>query len=384
MMAPRSCPPLVLAAWAAILCCSLETIPFSQQIRPVAALSVPTPRPLRKILLCDAPDDAVAGLDDLCAGRGACLHRVSSVTDEQLESELSSGAYDAFVVRSANTVSLSMISSVRASPGGSAVRVVGRAGTGCDNIDLAACAEAGLPVVTAAGANAAAVAEHALALVLACARRIKAASRSVEEGRWEKARLTGVGLRGKTAGIVGFGSIGAEVAELCAAIGMRVLVAPRSDASGAAAASGTFDADALRKKRMERCGAMEAESLEELLGRSDVVSVHLPLTDETRGRIGRAELAKMRPEAILVSTARGGVVEEEALLECLLEDGIAAVALDVFESEGPGLGEDETLMKLAALESTVITPHVGGHTAEAQADVWKCVVENVLTALEEL
>ena len=224
------------------------------------------------------------------------------------------------------------------------------------------------------GANAVAVAEHAFALMLGLARRIVPAATSVAEGRWEKSRLGGIGLRGKTLGIVGFGSIGTEIARIASAMGMNVVVAPstvqdpRND-SRRAAIEGL------------PC-ATEASSLVEALELSDFVSVQLPLTEGTRDLIGRAELSSMKPSGILVSVGRGGVVNEAALLDSLRGRDIYGAALDVFVNEGPrDMPADETLMKLAALDSTIITPHIGGHTGEAQEEVWNRVVENALDAL---
>jgi phosphoglycerate dehydrogenase-like enzyme len=350
---------------------------------------------LPRILLCDVPANVVPGLEEHYADR-AVLDPVQGWTDEQVQEHLCKGETDAFVVRSANTVSAEMVQSLlvvlppttttTTTTKVRVVRVIGRAGVGLDNIDCRACKDARIPVVTAAGANAVAVAEHALSLMLALARRIKPAANSIAKGTWEKPSLVGVGIRGKTLGIVGFGAIGSEVAKIGAALGMNIVVAPPTEEGGGGASSLADERRRARQKKLDDIGsnAREAETLQEMLRVSDFVSVQLPLTDSTRYYIGSDELNEMKPSAMLISVGRGGVVDETALLNSLeSKGGIAGAALDVFENEGPGLAEDETIMKLAAMDCTVITPHLGGHTEEAQADVWTCVIENVINALEE-
>ena len=257
------------------------------------------------------------------------------------------------------------------------VGVIGRAGVGVDNIDLEACRDANIRVVTAAGASAVAVAEHALGLTLAVARRIKPAAKSIEEGLWKRSALTGVGLRGKTVGVVGFGAIGKEFADMCTKLAMKVLVAPPTGEMSLLSKEAIEE----RQQAIAEVGAEAAESLEELLRQSDFVSVHLPLTDQTRHSIGDKELNLMKKSAVLISTGRGGVVDEKALLISLESGKIAGAALDVFESEGPQLADDEVLMRLARLDSTIIVPHLGGHTEESQSAVWDCVMERVLEEL---
>lgn len=343
-------------------------------VRSVTALASASTTP--KILLCDAPSSVLSLLRD----RSCKLELLQGITDDELASRLKEGDIDAFVIRSANTASSEWIRSTIAPQTTSRVRVIARAGVGLDNIDCDTCRELQIPVVTAAGANAVAVAEHALALLLALARKIKPATASVAQGRWDKPDLTGVGLRGKTLGIVGFGAIGWELAKIGSAVGMSIVIAPPTKATTL-----SQEQEALRKTKLASVAedAKQASTLQELLETADFVSVQLPLTETTRGYIGRNELERMKPNARLVSVGRGGVVDEAALLDCLERNCIAGAALDVFESEGPDrIGTDEVLAKLAALNSTVITPHVGGHTEEAQLDVWSCVVDNVLKALQ--
>ena len=167
---------------------------------------------------------------------------------------------------------------------------------------------------------------------------------------------------------------------------MEILIAPPTENGVDDGSSG--QRQKARKSKIEslrdskgNIAAKEAETLNEVLKLSDFVSVQLPLTASTRGYIGTNELDAMKSSAMLISVGRGGVVNEMELLRALENKDIAGAALDVFENEGPSLCDDKTLMKLAAMDSTIITPHVGGHTEEAQADVWTCVIRNVLDAL---
>ena len=346
-----------------VLCLFVPVFPFAGTSRS---------RPPPHILCCDVPSNILPILNEYERQGRANIDFISA-DDEGLTCRLEQNDIDAFIIRSSNTLSLDMLQRLPRR-----VRAVGRAGVGCDNIDLNACNEANIPVVTAAGANAVAVAEHTLALMLALARRIKPAVKSIEEGRWERPSLTGVGLRGKTVGVVGFGAIGAEVASICSNLGMKVLVAPPADESPVSP-----EAAEQRKQRLKKSEAIEVDCLSDLLQDSDIVSVHLPLTDSTRHYIGGDQLASMKQGATLISTARGGVVDECALLECLKNSVISGAALDVFESEGPQVCEDSVLMELAQLDSTIITPHVGGHTVEAQVDVWTLVMDRLLENLTD-
>ena len=351
--------------------------PSSPSRRQARSLLASLPR----ILLCDVPVNLVSDLNSEFNNR-AELHPVQGWTDEEVQDDLCSQDYEAVIVRSANTISGDMIESIISSseeaPG---LRVIGRAGVGLDNIDCDAAKQANIPVVTAAGANAIAVAEHAFALLFALARRIKPAVNSVAGGKWMKPNLVGLGVRGKILGVIGFGAIGTEIATIGSALGMKILIAPPTEENSD---------DSRKQQRQSKTeiipNAKESSSLTALLQDSDFVSVQLPLTETTTNFIGRDELETMKPSAMLISVGRGGVIDEDALLESLLDDkgkgSIAGAALDVFVNEGPGLKDDETLMQLASLDSTIITPHLGGHTEEAQADVWSCVITNVLDVLD--
>jgi len=226
-------------------------------------------------------------------------------------------------------------------------------GTGTDNIDLDAAGRHGVTVCNTPGVNARAVAEHALALMLAAARRIPRIDREMRQGRWPREVLTQ--LLGKTLGVFGVGTIGARVVELGRAVGMTVL------------------GWSLRgqPERIAALGARPA-SKEDILREADVVSLHLRLIPETRGFLGRREFALMKRTALLVNTARGALVEREALLDALRQGRIAGAGLDVFHDEP--LKPDDPLL---ALDNVVLSPHNAGQTPEVVRDGLLRAVENV-------
>jgi D-3-phosphoglycerate dehydrogenase len=263
------------------------------------------------------------------------------------------GEYEALVVRSQVKVDAELIGA------GSRLVVIGRAGVGVDNVDLEAATRAGVVVVNAPTGNTIAAAEHTLALLYALARRIAAADASVRRGEWKRAQFTGTELRGKTLGIVGLGKIGQAIAVRARAMEMTVLAADPYVAAETAANIG-----------------VELVGFEDLLERSDVVSVHVPLTRATRGLVGPPALARMRPEAWLLNVARGGVVDEQALADALTSGRLAGAAIDVFEQEPP-VGSP-----LLDAPNTILTPHLGASTAEAQVAVAEEVAAQVVDALE--
>jgi D-3-phosphoglycerate dehydrogenase len=261
--------------------------------------------------------------------------------------------YDALIVRSQVRADAELIA---AAP---RLAVIGRAGIGVDNVDLEAATRAGIVVVNAPTGNTIAAAEHTLALLYALARRIAPADASVRRGEWERTRFTGVELRGKSLGIVGLGKIGQAIAVRARAMEMTVLASdPYVTAEQAA-----------------NVGA-ELVPFETVLARSDVLSVHVPLTRATRGLIGPHALARMKPAALLLNVARGGVVDEAAVADALREGRLAGAAIDVFEHEPP------TGSPLLDAPNTVLTPHLGASTAEAQVAVAEEVADQVLDALD--
>ena len=242
------------------------------------------------------------------------------------------------------------------------LRLISVWGTGTDHVDLAACAGRAITVATTAGVNAHAVAEHTMALLLSnIARRIPAAldARDAGSGEWPRG-LSAQLEAGKTLGIVGLGAIGSRVASLAQAFGMKILVTTAGADQGRSAALGARHV-----------------SLDELLRQSDVVSLHLRLNDETRGIVGREQLGLLKPTAYLVNTARGALIDRDALLDALQHERIAGAALDVFDEEP--LPADDSLR---SLPNVVLTPHNAGVTPEVIAEGLRRAVENVQRFLE--
>jgi D-3-phosphoglycerate dehydrogenase len=260
--------------------------------------------------------------------------------------------YDALVVRSQVQVDAPLIAA------GTRLQVIGRAGVGVDNVDLEAATRAGITVVNAPTGNTIAAAEHTLALLYGVARKIAAADASVRRGEWQRAQFTGLELRGRTLGIVGLGKIGQAIAARARAMEMTVLASDPYVTAEQAAYHG-----------------VELVPLADLLARSDVVSVHVPLSRATRGMIGAAQLARMKPGAILLNVARGGVVDEAAVAAALASGTLAGAGIDVFEHEPP---VDSPLL---AAPNTLLTPHLGASTAEAQVAVAEEVADQVLEVL---
>ena len=262
-------------------------------------------------------------------------------------------AADAVLVRSATQITRESLARANG------LRVIGRAGVGVDTIDVDAATERGIAVLTAPAGNTISAAELTLALTLALARRVSAADRSMKAGQWDRKSFSGTELYGKTLGLVGAGRIGGEVAKRARAFGMQVIA---------------FD-PFLIADRASSLGIERAE-LDDLLRRADVVSLHVPLTDATAGLLGDRELALMKPTAVIVNAARGGVVREDSLVRALKEKRIAGAALDVFEQEP--LPADHPLR---TLDNVVLTPHLGASTAEAQQNVAMEIAEAVRGAL---
>jgi D-3-phosphoglycerate dehydrogenase len=232
------------------------------------------------------------------------------------------------------------------------LRIVSVWGTGTDHVDLAAAARHGVAVANTPGVAAAAVAEHTLALLLAAARRIPQMDSAVRRGEWPRGHSTD--LRGKTCGIIGLGAIGREFARLAAGMGMRVV------------------AWTMHPRAID---GVEMVELDDLYRMSDVVSLHLRLSEQTRGSVGTAQLALMKPEAILVNTARGGIVDEAALRDALAAGRLRAAALDVFSAEP--LPPDHAW---ANVPNVVLTPHCAGISPDVMEAGLRMAVENIWAA----
>ena len=262
------------------------------------------------------------------------------------------GGYDALVVRSETKVTAEVIGA------GKKLQVIARAGIGVDNIDLEAATSAGIPVVNAPTGNTVAAAEHTLALMLALARNIPEAHRSVKGGEWRRSAFMGIEVRNKTLGIAGLGRVGTEVARRAQSFGMRLV---------------GYD-PFISPDHANRLG-VELLTLDEMLAQSDFVTLHTPLTDGTQQMISARQLALIKPGARLINVARGELIDEAALLEALDGDRLAGVALDVFSQEPPG---DNPLL---SHPKVVATPHLGASTQEAQREVAIEAAEQVLAVL---
>jgi len=265
------------------------------------------------------------------------------------------GSYDALIVRSATKVTARLIEAAHA------LKVIGRAGVGVDNVDVQAASRRGILVMNTPLGNINSAAEHAMALLMALARNIPAADRSMKQGRWEKKKFTGVELRDKVLGVVGMGKVGQIVARAAQGIGMKV------------AAHDPF----LPERRAAELG-VQMLSLEELLTRADFVTIHTPLTEKTRHLLDEGALARMKPSARLINCARGGIVDEEALARALNQGRIAGAALDVFEREP--LPADSPLRRAPNI---ILTPHLGASTEEAQVKVAQAIARQIVAFFRE-
>jgi D-3-phosphoglycerate dehydrogenase / 2-oxoglutarate reductase len=293
---------------------------------------------------------AADGVDRLRAAGDVDVE--TGLTPEQLIARIP--GYDALVVRSETKVTADVLAAA------TRLRVVGRAGVGVDNIDIDAATQHGVLVLNAPTGNTIAAAEHAVAMMLALARNIPAADASLRAGRWERSRMMGVELRDRTLGVLGLGKIGFEVARI-AGEGLRMRVLAHDPLV-------THD-------RAEQAGA-ELVDMDTLLAESDVISVHVPLTDRTRGVIGAAELRRMRRGARIINVARGGIIDETALADAVRDGVIAGAAVDVFTSEPVPAGHP-----LIGVEGIVVTPHLGASTAEAQVNVAADVADQIVEYL---
>jgi len=259
--------------------------------------------------------------------------------------------YEAIIVRSKTSVTTSVIEAARR------LKVIGRAGNGLDNIDVATATQRGIAVLNAPGVSSNSTAEFALAQLLSLSRNLPQAHASMRAGEWQPARFMGTQVMSKSVGVIGFGAVGRKFARLCLALKMEVLVH-----------------DPFLNFENEEAG-IEAVTLEELLARADYVNLHCPLTERTRHLIDAVKLAQMKPGARLINCARGELIDETALLEALQSGRLAGAALDVYASEPP------VNSPLLTLDSVVLTPHLGASTEEAQQMVGLKIANDVADLL---
>ncbi|MBI2920232.1 MAG: hydroxyacid dehydrogenase [Planctomycetes bacterium] len=295
-----------------------------------------------KILVCDPIDEQ--GLARL-RGAGHLVDAKLGLAPEALLKEVA--PYDCIVVRSSTKITKAVVDAAKA------LRVVVRGGVGMDNIDAVACEARGIKVLNTPEAATISVAELAIGLMFACARRIGRAHELMRQGKWEKKALTGNEVTGRTLGLIGVGRIGSEVAIRARALGMRVI---------------GFD-----PYLKSAPPALELTNLDAVLSGSDYLSVHVPFTPETKHMIGAAAFEKMRKGVMLIDCARGGIVDEPALAEALKSGKVAMAAMDVFEEEP--LKPDHPLLKL---DNVILTPHIGASTHEGQGRVGMAVAEKLI------
>ncbi len=270
---------------------------------------------------------------------------------EQLKAII--GDYDALIVRSQTKVGAEVIESAKK------LKVIGRAGVGIDNIDVDAATRKGIVVVNAPTGNIIAAAEHTIALMLALARNVPQANSHLKSGKWRREEFVGTEIRNKTLGIIGLGNVGSEVAKRVQAFEMRVIAH-----------------DPFVSQDYARNLKVDLVSLDQLLREADFITLHVPLTATTTKLIGRKELAKLKPTARIINCARGGVIDEEALLEAIKAGKIAGAAFDVFDHE------PVTDSPLFREDKIIVTPHLGASTIEAQTSVAKDVAAEVLAVLQ--
>jgi len=263
------------------------------------------------------------------------------------------GDYDAIVIRSATKLTADLIERA------SRLKVIGRAGVGVDNVDVEAATRRGIVVANAPESTVTSAAEHTVGLLVALARNIPQAHAALKQGRWERSAWGGVELEGKTLGVLGFGRIGQQVARRALGLGMR------------AVAYDPFVA----KERFRELGAERAETPEDVLAAAEFLTLHLPLTDETRGFLNAETIARLPDGARVINAARGELVDEQALVEALRSGKVASAAIDVF-------GQEPYSGPLLELENVVVTPHLAASTEEAQDRAGVIVAEQVAAALE--
>jgi D-3-phosphoglycerate dehydrogenase len=304
-----------------------------------------------RILICDGLEKA--GVDILKAAAGVTVDERPKIPVDELAAVIAD--YDALIVRSKTRVTAALLD--RASK----LRVIGRAGTGVDNIDVSSATRRGIVVMNAASGNTVTTAEHSFAMLMALARQIPQAAASMKAGLWEKNRFLGVELMGKTLGIIGLGRIGAAIAERARGFGMNVL-----------AYDPYFTQEAASKL------GVEVAPLDALLSRADFITLHTPLTDETRGLIDATAIRKMKSGVRIINCARGGLVDEAALADAIRQGKVAGAALDVFETEPPSPANP-----LLGLDQVITTPHLGASTEEAQQGVARVIAEQILDYLNQ-
>jgi D-3-phosphoglycerate dehydrogenase len=287
---------------------------------------------------------------DIMTGAGLKVDVKTGLAPDELKKII--GKYDGLVIRSATKVTADIIDAARK------LKVIGRAGSGLDNVDREAATKRGIVVMNTPGGNTITTAEHTIALMVSMARMIPQATASMKQGKWEKKKFMGVELYNKTLGIVGVGNIGSHVAKVAQGFGMNVLA---------------YD-PYLSEEKKKSLGVTVVD-LDTLFAESDFITFHIPLTSETRNLVNTKTIAKMKKGVRIINASRGGVVNEDDLHKALKSGRVAAAALDVFETEPPGES------RLFELDNFICTPHLGASTADAQENVAVAVAGQIVDYL---
>ncbi len=299
-----------------------------------------------KVLVSDALSEV--GVKIFQETPGIEVDVITGLSPEELKEII--GKYDALVIRSATKVTEDIIMAA------SNLKVIGRAGIGLDNVDIPVASRQGIVVMNTPYGNTITTAEHTIAMIMALSRNSPQATASLKDGKWEKKKFRGRELFNKTLGLIGVGNIGGIVADRAKGLKMKVII---------------YD-PYIKPETIEELD-VESVSLDELLKRSDYVTIHTPKTDETTNLINKETLAKMKKGAMLINCARGGIVNEDDLYEALKSGHLWGAAIDVFSTEPPGKN------KLLELNNFICTPHLGASTSEAQVNVARDVAEQIVT-----
>lgn len=302
-----------------------------------------------KILVSDPISDE--GLKVLKEAEGITVDVKTGLSEEDLAKGI--GEYDALLVRSGTKVTNKIIENAKK------LKVIGRAGVGVDNVDVASASKHGIIVMNTPGGNTISTAEHTMALILALVRKIGPAYISMRNKQWDRKKFQGIELYGKTLGIIGLGRIGTEVAARALSFGMKILA---------------YD-PFMSTEKAEQID-IEPVDVDTIFAKADIITVHTPITNDTKGLIGKKAFEKMKKGVFIVNCARGGIVDENALYEALKSGKVAGAALDVFENEPPANSP------LLELDSVLVTPHLGASTKEAQENVAVDVAYQVIDVLK--
>ena len=303
-----------------------------------------------KILVTDSIDKE--GINLLRKEKGFEVVVDLSLKGEKLAEAI--GSYDALITRSGTSVTAKILEHA------DNLKVIGRAGVGVDNVDIEAASRKGIIVMNAPTGNTLAATEHTMAMMLAAVRKLPFAHHSLEGGEWNRKQYMGIQLYKKTLGIVGLGRIGSEVAKRARAFDMHLV---------------TYD-PYIKREKAENLGAELLDNFDDLIKQSDMITFHVPLTEETIGMVGEREIGLMKEPVVLINCARGGVIQEEALGAALRENRIFMAAVDVFTEEPPSPDSP-----LHGLPNLIVTPHLGANTREAQKNVSVIIAQQVINVL---